>query len=255
MRKISSTRERPTPNPETTPMPIANAVTTSSRPITPENTPTPHAAPTALPTLTSETTTMHAAHAVPIAPSSTTLCLALDRGAASNDTTPPRRVHERPEELALLRASQVDNVAAEEIEFLFTTDDVDAEVASARAIIASRLAELDPRDHDALALYYEPEPWPASILEEGLNYERGYALVLANAAASSWRPTGRRSFVHEQAASEQLRAAIYDHGPRALRHLTRRAEWDFATALRAYAKARGRAPSALVGRSVKGGVA
>jgi len=141
---------------------------------------------------------MHAAHAISIAPSSTTLTLALDRGAASNDTTPPRRAQERPEEPTLLRAS---------------------------------------------------------LLEEGLDYESGYALVLSNAAASSWRPTGRRSFVRERAASEQLRAAVYDHGPRALRHLTRRAEWDFATALRAYAKARGRAPSALGGRSLKGGAA
>jgi hypothetical protein len=49
-------------------------------------------------------------------------------------------------------------------------------------------------------------------------------------------------------AGATLRAAVLERGPRALRHLTRRAEWDFATALRAYAKARGRAPSVLAGQ-------
>jgi hypothetical protein len=147
----------------------------------------------------------------------------------------------------------VNHVAAQEIEFFFATDhdaanddgaDVD-DAAPARAAIASWIAELAPRDQQALELYYEREPWPESIREEGLDYESGYALVLACASASSWRPQGRRRYAAEQAQSEQLCAAVLHHGPGALRHLTRRAEWDFATALRAYAKTRGRAPSVL----------
>jgi len=152
----------------------------------------------------------------------------------------------RAEAAATLHASRVDSVAAEEIEFFFTSDPNDGAV-QARAVIASWIAELAPRDQEALALYYEPEPWPESILDEGLDYSSGYALVLSRASASAWRPNHRRQFAAEQIASEQLRAAVLERGPRALRHLTRRAEWDFATALRAYAKTRGRAPSVLAG--------
>jgi hypothetical protein len=149
---------------------------------------------------------------------------------------------EQPE---LLLASQVDHVAAEEIEFFFTGDADNDACVRARAVIASWIAELAPRDQEALALYYEPEPWPASILEEGLDYTSGYALVLSRASAYVWRRNGRRSYAAEQTANQQLRAAVLVSGPRALRYLTRRAEWDFATALRAYAKTRGRAPSVL----------
>jgi hypothetical protein len=151
-----------------------------------------------------------------------------------------------PEEV-LLRASQVDNVAAEEIEFFFACNADDEASVRARVTIAGWIGELALPDQRALALYYEPEPWPASILEEGLDFTRGYALVLSR-AATKWRRNGRRSYPAEQTSNEQLRAAVLVHGPRALRHLTRRAEWDFATALRAYAKARGRTPSVLGGR-------
>jgi hypothetical protein len=141
----------------------------------------------------------------------------------------------------------VESVAAEEIEFFFTSNSDDGASVQARAVIASWIAELAPRDQEALALYYEPEPWPESILDEGLDYASGYALVLSRASAFPWRPHRRRRFAAEQIASEQLRASVFERGPRALRYLTRRAEWDFATALRAYAKTRGRAPSVLAG--------
>jgi hypothetical protein len=151
------------------------------------------------------------------------------------------------EAAATLRTSQVLSVAAEEIEFFFTNDSDDSASVQARAVIASWIAELAPRDLEALSLYYEPEPWPESIRVEGLDYSSGYALVLSRASAYAWRPNRRRQFAAERIASEQLRAAVLERGPRALRHLTRRAEWDFATALRAYAKSRGRAPSVLAG--------
>ena len=115
-------------------------------------------------------------------------------------------------------------------------------------MIASWIARLAPDDQQALALYYEPEPWPESILEEGLDFANGYALVLSRASAAVWRRNGRRRYAAEQTSNEQLRAAVLERGPRALRHLTRRAEWDFAAALRAYAKTRGRAPSVLRGQ-------
>jgi hypothetical protein len=246
MPSTTITRRRPTPTPETTPMPTAsllsspaNDITASSKPfITPEKTMT---AALALETVKT-TPTLTLVHSVP-----------LQANANSNAATPQRAP--RPpfelEELRLLRPSQVHHVAAQEIEFFFTSDpDADAgaedpDGAIARAAIASWMAELDPRDQEALALYYEPEPWPDSILEEGLDYTSGYALVLSRASASVWRRNGRRSYTAEQAANQQLRAAVLERGPRALRHLTRRAEWDYATALRAYAKARGRAPSVL----------
>ena len=179
-----------------------------------------------------------------------TLTLVHSVPVTSNAAAPQRapRALTVPEEVTLLRASQVDHVAAEEIAFFFTCDsDLDAS-AHARAVIASRVAKLAPRDQEALALYYEPEPWPESILEEGLDFASGYALVLSRASASVWRRNGRRRYATEQSANEQLRTAVLERGLRALRHLTRRAEWDFATALRAYAKTRGRAPSVLRGQ-------
>jgi hypothetical protein len=187
--------------------------------------------------------TMEAAHALDTVQTIPTLTLV--HGAAVNaDAAASARPLAMPEEVTPLRASQVDNVAAEEIEFFFACDSDDDASVHARTVIASWIDELAPRDQQALALYYEPEPWPESILDEGLDYASGYALVLSR-AATMWRRSGRRSYPAEQTSNEQLRAAVFAHGPRALRHLTRRAEWDFATALRAYAKARGRTPSVL----------
>jgi hypothetical protein len=168
--------------------------------------------------------------------------------SSTPSATPPcAEFWPRAEAAPTLRASQVDHVAAEEIEFFFTSDPDDGASVPARAVIASWIDELAPRDQEALALYYEPEPWPQSILDGGLDYSNGYALVLSRASAFAWRPNHRRQFAAEQIANEQLRAVVLERGPRALRHLTRRAEWDFATALRAYAKTRGRAPSVLAG--------
>jgi hypothetical protein len=220
-----------TPHPRTA-MPLALAVSTPNPLVTPEH-------------------TMQAAHALETRKTIPTLTLVPSVPDHSNSAT-PRHAH-RPiapaEDVTLLRASQVDQVAAEEIAFFFTRDsDEDHACVQARAVIASWIAELAPRDQEALALYYEPEPWPESILEEGLDYTSGYTLVLSRAAASAWRRSGRRTYPIEQTANQQLRAAVFERGPRALRHLTRRAEWDFATAIRAYAKTRGRAPSVLPGQ-------
>ena len=215
--------------PRRTAMPLALAVSTPNPLVTTEN--TMHAA-LALDTVKP---TLSIVHSIPV---------------TSNAAMPQRapRPLALPEEVSLLRASQVDHVAAEEIAFFFTCDSDDDACVRARAVIASRIAKLALRDQEVLALYYESEPWPESILDEGLDFASGYALVLSRASASVWRRNGRRRYATEQTANQQLRAAVLERGPRALRHLTRRAEWDFATALRAYAKARGRTPSALRGQ-------
>jgi hypothetical protein len=224
-------------HPRSTAMPIAIAVSTPNPLITPEN--TMEAALTLKAAKTTPTLTL--VHSVSVHSNA-------HSSAPSNVATSqpaPRPPAALPEELTLLRASRVDSVAAHEIEFFFTSDSEYRASVQARAVIASWIAELAPRQKEALALYYEPEPWPESILDEGLDYSSGYALVLSRASASAWRPHRRRHFAAEQIAHEQLCAAVLERGPRALRHLTRRAEWDFATALRAYAKTRGRAPSVL----------
>jgi hypothetical protein len=217
-------------------MPIALAVSTPNPLTTPENTMEAALARTAART----TPTLTLVHSASVHSSTHT--------NAATSQRAPRPPATLPEEVTLLRASQVDCVAAQEIEFFFTSDSDDGASVQARAVIANWIAELAPRDKEAFALYYEPEPWPDSILDEGLDYSSGYALVLSRASASAWRPHRRRHFAAEQIASEQLCAAVLERGPRALRHVTRRAEWDFATALRAYAKTRGRAPSVLAGQ-------
>jgi hypothetical protein len=220
-------------SPRRTAMPLALAVSTPNPLVTPES-------------------TMQAALALNTVKTIPTLTLV--HAAHEHSSDAPQRAPRRaiaPAEVVdlLLRASQVDQVAAEEIAFFFTRNsDDDAASVRSRAVIASWIAELTPRDQEALALYYEPEPWPESIVEEGLDYTSGYALVLSRASASVWRRHGRRRYTAEQTANQQLRAAVLERGPCALRHLTRRAEWDFATALRAYAKTRGRAPSVLPGQ-------
>jgi hypothetical protein len=141
-----------------------------------------------------------------------------------------------------LRASQVDSVAVDEIAWLFTCSDDDVASVAARAVIDARLATLDPADQQALALRYDPLPCPPSLKDE---WHEGFALALSLASAARWRPVGLPCPAVERLASEQLADAVRRHGPGVLRGIRRRADWAFATAMRAYAKARGRAPSAL----------
>jgi hypothetical protein len=161
-----------------------------------------------------------------------------------------------------LRASQVRSVAEEELAFFFTstadndawgddddddtwTEDEDDSVR-ARQVIGSWIATLSDRDQDALSLYFDPKPWPASIKREEIACSGGYALLLALASPYSgrWR-NGPHRQAHLWEISVQLEAAVQKHGPVVLRHLARQSEWSFATALRAYVHARGRAPSVL----------
>jgi hypothetical protein len=81
-------------------------------------------------------------------------------------------------------------------------------------------------------------PCPASL--EAHWGQGGYALALSLACASLWRPQGTPPLA---GASDQLEAAAEQHGDRVLDHIKRRAEWDFTSALSAYAS--GRAPSVI----------
>ena len=142
-------------------------------------------------------------------------------------------------------ASQVSDVALKELAFYFGTGADDDVSARARRAIARWLATLSDRDQDALSLYFDPAPWPASIRRAGVDYQRGYALVLAHASPNHRWPASPQRPAHLRRASVQLEVAVQKHGPRVLRHLTRHSEWTFASALRAYVKARGRTPSVL----------
>jgi hypothetical protein len=152
--------------------------------------------------------------------------------------TPTRHAHHQRHEL---RASQVDAVARREIEWLHTSPE---QPSTARACIEGWIHTLTPKEQQALALRYDPTPWPESLEGE---WQEGFALALS-LAATQWRTKGHPDAIAEWAASEQLEGAVARHGPEVLRHIEKRAEWDFETALRAYARARGRAPSVLRNR-------
>jgi hypothetical protein len=178
-----------------------------------------------------------------------TLTLVHSARAAIELDTSPGSTRRRP----FLLASQVSDVAEKELDFFFAQDGDDDASVLARRVIANRIATLSDRDQDALSLYFDPEPWPESIRREGVDYRRGYALVLAHASPYERWPDGPQRQTYLRQVSLQLLAAVETHGPRVLCHLTRRSEWTFAAALRAYVKARGRAPSVLgpQGRSRK----
>ena len=191
------------------------------------------------PTTTQEIT-MPAAPPIPSTPvrSLTLVHSALDSRERGTSPAPARS---RPSP----RASQVSPIAEEELAFFFSrATENDASVPARRAI-ARWIAALPQRDQDALSLYFDPEPWPKSIRKYGIGSERGYALVLAHASAYERWPSVQQRSAYLRQASLQLEAAVDRHGLRVLVHLTRRSEWTFAAALRAYVKARGRAPSAL----------
>lgn len=164
----------------------------------------------------------------------------------AHETTNRRFTTRRDNRDASLRASQVDSVAVDEIAWFFTSTDTDSASAEARALIESWLGTLEPADQQALALRYDPLPCPPSLEDE---WHEGFALALSLASAARWRPVGLPCPAVERLASEQLEDAVRRHGPGVLRGIQRRADWAFATATRAYAKARGRAPSALPRRA------
>ena len=164
--------------------------------------------------------------------------------------------------LFLVRAPSAANdgtstaVAEEELAFFFTTrsdgctqsdDDEDDDWSvddeadiQARHVIGHWIGTLSRRDQDVLALYFERRPWPLSIKREEVACTGGYALLLLLASPYRHPP---RDPACLQEVGVQLEAAVEKHGTGVLSHLARQAERSFATAVRAYAEASGRAPT------------
>jgi hypothetical protein len=142
-----------------------------------------------------------------------------------------------------LRASQLVNVATDELEWFFMSTDTESPAMQARAIIDGWLRTLDTAEQRVLALRFDPAPWPAPLQAEGL--ESGYALVLNLVSTATWRPESRTHHEPHRSAGDRLVAAVRERGISVMRWISRRAEWDFASAVRAYASARGRSPSVI----------
>lgn len=142
-----------------------------------------------------------------------------------------------------LRASQLVNVAADEIAWFYTSYDNAPASRLARSIIEGWIATLDPAVRRVLALRFDVAPWAEDLQDEGLR--SGFALAVNLVTTGTWGATsGPRNGAHRR-AGELLEAAIREKGVGVLRDIGRRADWDFAAAVRAYAKARGRSPSVL----------
>ncbi len=155
-----------------------------------------------------------------------------------------RPVHvARPDHAEELRASRIVPVATEELGWFFTSTDTDGPALHARATIEGWLGALDSAARRTLALRFDPTPWPEPMQAEGL--ESGYALVVSLVSTETWYAGSGLHHERHRSASDQLEAAVRERGLAVMRGIRRRADWDFANAVRAYTKARGRAPSAL----------
>ena len=142
-----------------------------------------------------------------------------------------------------LRASQLVNVAADEIAWFYTSYDNGPSSLLARSTIEGWLATLDPAVRRTLALRFDVAPWPEDLQDEGL--QSGFALAVSLVTTAKWNAkSGPRNGLHRR-AGEHLEAAVRERGIEVMRDIGRRADWDFASAIRAYANARGRAPSVL----------
>jgi hypothetical protein len=154
-----------------------------------------------------------------------------------------RRLTVHPARAEELRASQLVNVAGDEIAWFYTSYDNAPAARLARATIEGWLAQLEPAVRRTLSLRFDVSRWSEDVEDEGL--KSGFALAVHLVSTTRWHAkSGPRSGVHKR-SGEHLEAAVRERGVGVLRDLGRRADWDFASAVRAYAKARGRAPSAL----------
>jgi hypothetical protein len=161
---------------------------------------------------------------------------------ASETSLPLNPPAELPEPL---RASQVEAVAADEIDWLYENvdDETDPDCVHARAHIEGWLGKLSLEHKAAIALHFDPTPWPEELPGHG---EDSFALILHTLCPSSPRDLLCYSPAQlERRARRRLEIRLESEGPRALTGLIRRARWKFAEAVRAYAKARGRVPSVV----------
>jgi hypothetical protein len=147
------------------------------------------------------------------------------------------------EHINQLRSSQLMNVASEEVEWFFTSTDTDGPALQARAIIEGWFSTLEGAHQRALALRFDPAPWPEAMQAEGL--DSGYALAVSLVSTTPWCPESRTHHEPHRRAGEHLEAAVRERSVSVMRWVSRRADWDFASALRAYARVRGRVPSVV----------
>jgi len=155
--------------------------------------------------------------------------------------------HSTPDRAEELRASQLVNVAADEIAWFYTSYDNAPCSLLARSTIEGWLGALDPAERRTLSLRFDVSPWAEDLQDEGL--KSGFALAVNLVSTAKWHAkSGPCNGVHRR-AGENLEAAVRERGIGVMRDIGRRADWDFAGAVRAYAKARGRSPSVLPRRA------
>ena len=146
-----------------------------------------------------------------------------------------------------LRASQLTNVAADEIAWFYTSYDNAPSSLLARSTIEGWLSALDPAERRTLSLRFDVAPWAEDLQAEGL--QSGFALAVDLVSSARWHPKSSPRDAKHRRASEYLEEAVRERGIEAVHKVGRRADWDFASAVRAYASARGRSPSVLPRRA------
>jgi hypothetical protein len=149
----------------------------------------------------------------------------------------------------LLRASQIERVAAEEVDWLHTSTASGPTCDQARAMIRGWLETLSPFHREVIALRYDPTPWPEPVRDV---LEGGFSLVV-RVECERYRPAPHRTREQlEWAVSRRLQNRVLRYGARAVLPYGRRAEWHFGQAIREYAKARGREPSVASRLAIRG---
>jgi hypothetical protein len=199
---------------------------------------------------TTTSQTMHTAINATETTTSTAMHTAINAHQTSTRPSTLRSVriqHTEAEHEAQIRASQRVNVAADEIAWFYTSYDNAPASQLARSIIEGWLGELDPAARRVLALRFDVSPWAEDLQKKGLR--SGFALAVNLVSTAKWdRKSGPRNGRHRR-AGEHLEAAVRTKGMGVMRDIGRRADWDFASAVRAYATVRGRAASVLPRRA------
>jgi hypothetical protein len=144
-----------------------------------------------------------------------------------------------------LHPSQILDVAADELDWLFehTDDETDPAVVHARAAIESWLSELSDTHRAAVKAHHSPVAWPDELPG---HEDDSFSLVLWILCPKG--PRDRRFYTAAQLelrARRSLEILVEDDGPGAVRPLIRRARWLYEEAVRAYAEVRGRVPSVI----------
>jgi hypothetical protein len=148
-----------------------------------------------------------------------------------------------------LHPSQILDVAADELDWLFehTDDETDPAVVHARAAIESWLSELSDTHRAVVSAQHSPVAWPEELSG---HEDDSFSLVLCILCPKG--PRDRRFYTAAQLelrARRSLEILVEEGGTGAVRPLIRRARWLYEEAVRAYAEVRGRVPSVVPRRS------